>query len=80
LSASEGRQEADVHAALHHVLWDKWTKEEIGNGRFTGRIFDDHGLIYRGCTAIDAANYTVQRLAVLGGELRSYTIQEDGPQ
>lgn len=43
--------EADVTAALRHVLWDQWTKEEMGNGRFTGRLFDDHGLIYRGCTA-----------------------------
>lgn len=65
-------------ALLHHVLWDKWTKDEIGNGRFTGRLFDDYGKIYLGCTAIDAANYTAERLAALGGELRSYTIQEDG--
>lgn len=73
-------EDADAIAALHHTLWDKWTKEEIGNGRFTGRLFDDHGRIYMGCTADDAANYTVDRLAVLGGELRSYTIQEDGIQ
>jgi hypothetical protein len=65
-------------AALHHVLWDRWTKDEIGNGRFTGRLFDDHGTIYHGCTADDAATYTAERLGVLGGELRSYTIQEDG--
>lgn len=71
-------EDADATAALHHVLWDKWTKEEIGNGRFTGCLFDDYGRIYRGCNADDAANYTVERLAVLGGELRSYTIQEDG--
>jgi hypothetical protein len=70
--------DADATATLHHVLWDKWTKEEIGNGRFIGRLFDDHGTIYIGCNADDAANYTVDRLAVLGGELRSYTIQEDG--
>jgi hypothetical protein len=73
-------ENADATATLHHVLWDKWTKEEIGNGRFTGRLFDDHGRIYMGCTADDAANYTVERLAVLGGELRSYTIQEHGIQ
>jgi hypothetical protein len=31
-------------------------------------------------SADDAANYTVDRLVVLRGELRSYTIQEDGIQ
>lgn len=70
----------DERSALHHVLWDQWTKEEAGNGRFTGRLFDDYGRIYLGCTANDAANYAVERLAALGGELRSYTVQEDGPQ
>jgi hypothetical protein len=49
------------------VLWDQWTKEEIGNGRFTGRLFDDHGKIYHGCTADDAASYAVERIAALGG-------------
>jgi hypothetical protein len=73
-------EDADATAALHHVLWDRWTKDEIGNGRFTGRLFDDHGTIYLGCNADDAATYTVERLAALGGELRSYTIQEDGIQ
>jgi coenzyme F420-reducing hydrogenase alpha subunit len=29
------------------------------------------GQIYRACTAFDAANYTLQRLAALGGEIRS---------
>jgi hypothetical protein len=70
----------DPTAALHHVLWDRWRKEEIGNGRFVGRLFDDNGKIYQGCTAINAAIYTVERLTALGCELRSYTIQEDGPQ
>jgi len=70
----------DARIALHHVLWDQWTKDEIGNGRFTGRMFDDYGRIYHGCTAIDAANYTVERLSSLGGNLRSYTVQEDGLQ
>lgn len=74
------RAGTDARPALHHVLWDQWTKDEAGNGRFTGRLFDDYGRIYRGCTAMDAANYTVERLAVLGGELRLYTVQEDGPQ
>ena len=46
----------DVKAVVHHVLWDKWTKDEIGNGRFTGCLFDDYGTIYRGCNADDAAN------------------------
>jgi hypothetical protein len=73
-------EDANVGDIVHHVLWDKWTKDEIGNGRFTGCLFDDCGTIYRGCTADDAANYTVERLAVLGGELRSYTFQEDGVQ
>jgi hypothetical protein len=78
--AIELDEDADMTAALHHVLWDKWTKDEIGNGRFTGRLFDDCGRIYLGCNADDAANYTVERLAALGAELRSYTIQEDGIQ
>jgi hypothetical protein len=73
-------EDADVGAAMHHVLWDKWTKDEVGNGRFTGRLFDDHGQIYHGCTPIDAANHTLERLAALGAALRSYTIQDDCPQ
>lgn len=73
-------EDADLTSVLHHVLWEKWTKDEIGNGRFTGCLFDDYGRIYLGCTADDAANYTVERLATLGGEVRSYTIQEDGSQ
>jgi hypothetical protein len=77
---AEVDDDLDVKAVMHHVLWDKWTKDEIGNGRFTGCLFDDYGTIYRGCNADDAANYTVERLAALGGELRSYTLQEDGPQ
>jgi hypothetical protein len=67
-------EEADTTAALHHVLWDKWTKDEIGNGRFTGCLFDDYGRIYIGCNANDAARCTVERLAALGGELRSHTV------
>jgi hypothetical protein len=76
----ETGEDIDATAALHHALWDRWTKDEIGNGRFTGCLFDEHGTIYRGCTADDAASYTVERLAALGCELRSYTIQEDGIQ
>jgi hypothetical protein len=81
--------EADASGALHHVLWDQWTKGEIGNGRFagrliddygwfTGRLFDEHGRIYHGCTAIEAANYTLERLAALGGVMCSYARQEGG--
>jgi hypothetical protein len=72
------REGADVKASLHHVLWDRWTKQEIGNGRFVGSLFDDHGLIYRGCTAHDAARYVVERIAALGGDLYSYTDQRVG--
>jgi hypothetical protein len=72
------RSGTDVEAALHHVLWDKWTKEEAGNGRFTGRLFGDYGEIYQGDTADDAANHTVERLAVLGGSLCSYSAQDHG--
>jgi hypothetical protein len=71
---------ADVVGALHHVLWDQWTKEEIGNGRFTGRLFDNYGGIYHGCTALDAARYSAERLAALTGGLYSYTVQQDSPQ
>ncbi len=70
----------DLSSAVHHVLWDQWTKDEIGNGRFTGRLFNDQGLIYQGCTADRAARYTLERITALGGVLRSYTVQEDGPQ
>jgi hypothetical protein len=64
--------------ALHHVLWDKWTQEEIGAGRFIGRLFDDHGTIYLGCTAIDAASYTLERLASLDAGLYSHTREDAG--
>lgn len=29
--------ETDLNGSLHHVLWDRWTKNEIGNGRCTGQ-------------------------------------------
>jgi hypothetical protein len=61
----------DVTEAMRHILWDKWIESEIGDGEFVGRLFDDHGRIYRGCTAFDAARYTLDRLAALGGEFRS---------
>ena len=61
----------DVTEAVRHVLWDKWTEVEVGEHQFIGRLFDDRGQIYRGCTAFDAARHTLDRLAVLGGELRS---------
>lgn len=61
----------DVAEAMRHILWDKWTEDEVGGHQFIGRLFDDRGQIYHGCTAFDAARYTLQRLAALGGELRS---------
>jgi hypothetical protein len=61
----------NVTYAIQHVLWDKWTEEEIGEHQFIGRLFDERGQIYHGCTAFGAAKYTLQRLAALGGELRS---------
>lgn len=61
----------NVTDAVQHVLWDKWTEGQIGEHQFIGRLFDERGQIYRGCTAFDAAKYTLQRLAALGGELRS---------
>lgn len=61
----------DVTEAMRRILWDRWSEDEIGEGAFIGRLFDERGQIYRGCTAFDAARYTLQRLAALGGELRS---------
>lgn len=61
----------DPAAAMHHILWDKWTEDEIGEHQFIGRLFNERGQIYRGCTAFDAATYTIQRLAALGGEVCS---------
>lgn len=61
----------DVTQAVRHVLWDRWTVAEVGENEFLGQLFDDYGRIYRGCTAFDAASYTLQRLAALGGEIRS---------
>lgn len=61
----------DAADAIQRVLWDQWTEAEIGEHEFIGRLFDERGQIYRGCTAFDAAKYTLQRLAVLGVELRS---------
>ncbi|MEV4535864.1 hypothetical protein AB0J82_18770 [Asanoa sp. NPDC049518] len=64
--------DTDVTAAVRHVLWDRWTADEVGEREFIGRLFDDHGRIYHGCTAFDAAEYTLRRLAALGGELRPF--------
>lgn len=61
----------DPVAVMHHILWDKWAEDEIGEHQFIGRLFNERGQIYRGCTAFDAANYTLQRLAALDGEIRS---------
>ena len=71
---------SDASDALHHVLWDRWTQEEIGTGRFIGHLFDDHGKIYLGCTAIDAATYTLERLTSLHTGLYSYTREDVGLQ
>ena len=62
----------DPVAVMHHILWDKWAEDEIGEYQFIGRLFNERGQIYRGCTAFDAANYTLQRLAALDGEMRSH--------
>jgi hypothetical protein len=48
--------------AMRHVLCDKWSGDEIGERQFIGWLFDDRGEIERGCTAFDAAGYTLQRL------------------
>jgi hypothetical protein len=61
----------DVTEAMRRILWDRWSEDEIGEHQFIGRLFDDRGQIYRGCTAFEAARYTLQRLAALGGELLS---------
>ena len=62
--------DTDVIQAVQRVLWGRWTPTEVGEHEFIGQLFDDHGRIYHGCTAFDAAAYTLQRLAALGGELR----------
>jgi hypothetical protein len=68
-----GSQAADPMTVMHRILWDKWTEDEIGEHQFTERLFNERGQIYQGCTAFDAANYTLQRLAALDGEIRSRT-------
>jgi hypothetical protein len=60
----------DAKQAMQRVLWDHWTAAEVGEDEFIGQLFDDRGRIYHGCTAFDAASYTLQRLAALGGEIR----------
>jgi hypothetical protein len=65
--------DTDATQAMQRVLWDRWTAAEVGENEFVGRLFDDHGRIYHGCTAFDAASYTLQRLAALGGEIRPRT-------
>jgi hypothetical protein len=61
----------DPTQAVQRVLFDRWTVAEVGEHEFLGWLFDDHGRIYHGCTAFDAAAYTLQRLTALGGEIRS---------
>jgi hypothetical protein len=60
----------DVKQAVHHVLWDRWTEAEAGEHEFIGELFDDHGRIHHGCTAFDAAFYTLRRITALGGQIR----------
>lgn len=62
---------ADPATVMNHILWDQWTRAEIGEHQFIGRLFNERGQIYFGCTAFDAATYTIDRLAAVGGELRS---------
>lgn len=69
---------SDPGKALHKALWDKWTVEEVGHGRFIGQLFDDKGRIYRGCLANDAARYTVERLMLQQGVVRSFFVRGDG--
>jgi hypothetical protein len=61
----------DPMAVMQRILWDKWSEDEVGEHQFIGRLFNERGQIYQGCTAFDAANYTLQRLAALGGEIRA---------
>jgi hypothetical protein len=61
----------DPMTVMQRILWDKWTEDEVGEHQFIGRLFNERGQIYHGCTAFDAANYTLQRLAALGGEIRA---------
>jgi hypothetical protein len=42
-----------VTEAMGRVLWDRWSEDEIGEHEFIGRLFDDRGQIYRGCTAFE---------------------------
>lgn len=64
----------DEQAVVNRILWDKWSEREIGEHQFIGRLFNERGQIYHGCTAFDAANYTLQRLAAFGGEMRSRVV------
>jgi hypothetical protein len=63
-------QDVDAEAVMHRILWDRWTEAEVGEHQFIGRLFDERGQIYHGCTAFDAANYTLHRLEASGGEIR----------
>jgi hypothetical protein len=66
-----GNPAVDPVAMMQHLLWDRWTEDEIGEHAFIGPLFDEHGQIYHGCTAFDAATYTLQRLAAYGGKIQS---------
>ena len=62
---------ADVTQAIRPIVWGKWSKDEIGEHQFIGRLFDERGQICRGCTAFEAARYTLRKLAAVGGKLCS---------
>ena len=62
---------AGVTEAIRHIVWAKWSKDEIGEHQFIGRLFGELGRIYGGCTAFDASRYTLRRLAAVGGKLCS---------
>lgn len=44
-------------------------EDKAGKHQFTAGRFNKRGKIYRGCTALDATTYTLQRLAALGGDM-----------
>ncbi len=52
----------DPAAAMNHILWDKWTEDEIGEYQFIGRLFNERGQIYRGCN-IESASYPLTMCA-----------------
>lgn len=62
---------AGVTEVIRRIVRGTWSKDEIGEHQFIGRLFGERGQIYRGCTVFDAARYTLRRLAAVGGKLCS---------